>query len=99
MMNEVRDCKEHYHHFLGSVGSITSYNEWTVQLGIGSIPVTFKIYTGADVLIMTAKTVLNCPSGRLNCIGQFAAHTDFKNNRYSSKVFVKRLLTTYLANQ
>lgn len=95
-MSEVRDCEEYDYHFLGSVNSTTSCNEWTVQLEIGSTPVSFKIDTGADVCIMTeealrmlkpektlltAKTVLNSPGGRLNCIGQFTAHTELRNQQ------------------
>lgn len=39
---------------------------------------------------LTAKTVLNSPGSHLNCIGQFTAHTKFKNNWYSFTVFVIR---------
>ncbi|ROL43556.1 hypothetical protein DPX16_13487 [Anabarilius grahami] len=95
--------------YLATCHFTSLHNEWTVQLEIGSTPVSFKIDTGADVCIMTeaafkmpkpekrpltAKTVLNSPGGRLNCIGQFTAHTELKNNQYSFKVFVIRGETT-----
>lgn len=53
LVSEVRDCEQYDYHFLGSVNSTTSHNEWTAQLEIGSTPVSFKINTGADVCIMT----------------------------------------------
>jgi len=105
VVSEVRDCEEYDYHFLGSVNSTTLCSEWTVQLEIEGTPVIFKIDTGADMCIMTeevfktlksektlltTKTVLNSLGGRLNCISQFTAHTEFKNNRYSFKVFVIR---------
>jgi len=39
----------------------------------------------SEKTLLTTKTVLNSLGGRLNCISQFTAHTEFKNNRYSFK--------------
>lgn len=53
LVSEVTGSEGDTTYFLGSVNSTLSSDEqWTVQLDIGSTPVRFKIDTGADVCVM-----------------------------------------------
>ncbi|KAL6476464.1 hypothetical protein MHYP_G00149630 [Metynnis hypsauchen] len=104
VVSEITKSEEQASYFMGSVNSTNSQeDEWTVQLNIGCTPVVFKIDTGADVCVMSedtfkmlkpdkklldAKAALSGPGGRLKCVGQFTANTEYKDNKYSFRVFV-----------
>ncbi|XP_014666628.1 PREDICTED: uncharacterized protein LOC106808423 [Priapulus caudatus] len=87
------------------IGSITQGRDdpWQVQLEIAGKSVDFKIDTGADITVMSARTysglhnrpvlkptntILSSPGGTLTCKGQFVMQTSHTGKMYSFPVVV-----------
>uniref|UniRef100_A0A3B3I785 Gypsy retrotransposon integrase-like protein 1 n=1 Tax=Oryzias latipes TaxID=8090 RepID=A0A3B3I785_ORYLA len=106
-VNEVTEAQEgeQTSYFLGSICDAKEKKSeaWTVLLQVESVPVHFKIDTGADVNIINEDTFqaldtgkvlhppdlpLDSPGGELSCLGCFDAAVSYKNKSYTSKIYV-----------
>ncbi|KAI4890200.1 hypothetical protein NFI96_001996, partial [Prochilodus magdalenae] len=99
-----QEVKQSY--FLGEIGRKTcSKEDWTVNLEVSNVPITFKIDTGADATVINLNTCkmmkpkiklsppdtsFVSPGGHLSCVGLFWATTKYKEKQYSFKVYVMR---------
>lgn len=106
-VNEVTETEtcEQTSYFLGSVCKSNDKSEaWTVKLNVDSVPVEFKIDTGADVNVINEETFhsltqkvlqpsdlpLDSPGGELFCLGCLNATVGYKLKHYKSKIYVVR---------
>lgn len=106
-VNEVTETHtgEQTSYFLGSVCNAKGTSEWTVILQVDSVPVEFKIDTGADVnvinedtfhslpqenILQPASLPLDSPGGELLCLGCFNVTVGYKGKDDRSKMYVVR---------
>lgn len=90
-------------HFLGETRDVQENSAWTITLPILDTAVDFKIDTGADISVISEKTLLSLkckpkltkvtaklesPGGKLQCKGQFTVTTTVKNKPFKIKLFV-----------
>lgn len=105
-MKQENENSEQTSNFLGSVNNPNEKSETlTVLLNVDSVPVEFKIDTGADVNVMNEDTFhmighektflpsnlpLDSPGGELLCLGYFDVTVRYKRKNYASKMYVVR---------